>query len=131
MAFTPSKGSGAISYEVPVTPLEAVCKGNVDTAVTAERRFYSQFVLKNAASKEELLIISKDQQHTLHSKSLFHMLFLFSWLLPSTGHYLLPLTTALLLLPGTASPFPTQNEYSVARSWEGSTPTDTECPDGS
>lgn len=94
-------------YEVPVTPMEAVCKGNVDTAVTAERRFYSQFVLKNAACEEELLIIPKNQPHTLHPKSLFHMLFLFSWPLPSTG---LPLTIALLLLPETASPFPPQNE---------------------
>lgn len=81
----------------------------MDSAVSAERMFYSQFVLKNAACKEVLLIISKNQQHTLHSKSLFHMLFLFSWLLPNMGHYLLPLTIAPLLLSDTASPFPTQN----------------------
>lgn len=81
----------------------------MDSAVSAERMFYSQFVLKNAACKEVLLIISKIRQHTLHSKSLFHMLFLFSWLLPNMGHYLLPLTIVPLLLSDTASPFPTQN----------------------
>lgn len=81
----------------------------MDSAVSAERMFYPQFVLKNTACEEVLLIIPKNQQHTLHSKSLFHMLFLFSWLLPSMGHNLLSLTTALMLLSNTGSPFPTKN----------------------
>lgn len=81
----------------------------MDSAVSAERMFYPQFVLKNTACEEVLLIIPKNQQHTFHSKSLFHMLFLFSWLLPSMGHNLLSLTTALMLLSNTGSPFPTKN----------------------
>lgn len=78
----------------------------MDSAVSAERMLYPQFVLKNTACKEVLLIIPKNQQHTLHSKSLSHMLFLFSWLLPNMGHNLLSLTTALMFLPNTGSPFP-------------------------
>jgi len=93
--------------------------------------FYSPFVLKNAACKEVLLIIPKNQQHTLHSKSLFHMLFLFSWLLPNMGHYLLPLTIAPLLLSDTASPFPTQNACTELRgAWRAQHPERLRAPMG-
>lgn len=103
-------------------------KGNMGSAISAERMFYPQFVLKNTACKEVLLITPKNQQHALHSKSLSHMLVLFSWLLPSVGHNLLSLTTALKLLPNAGSPFPTQNSCTELK---GSTPREMESPDGS
>lgn len=129
VAFIPSKGSGTISYTCNTNGSYLWRKGNADSAVSAERIFYSQFVLKNAACKEVLLIIPKNQQHTPNSKSLFHMLFLFSWLFPNIGHYLLPHTP--LLLSDTASLFPTQNACARAASFEGSNPRETECPYGS
>lgn len=77
--------------------------------VVSAEMFNSHSGIETAADKEVLLTIAKNQQQALHSKSLFHMLLLFSWLLPSMGHYVLPLKTALLLLPDTAIPFSTQS----------------------
>lgn len=93
--------------------------------------FYSQFVLKNAACKEVLLIIPENQQHASHSKSLFHMLFLLSWLLPNMGHYLPPLRIAPLLLSDTASPFPTQNARTELQgAWRAQAPERPSAPMG-
>lgn len=97
-------------------------KGNVDSAVSAERMFYPQFVLKNTACEEVLLITSQTQQHTLLSKSLFHMLALVSWLLPSMGHNLLSLTTHWCSFPIQALPSPPKIPVQSCKDLEGLNP---------
>lgn len=104
-------------------------KGNVDSAVSAERMFYPQFVLKNTACEEVLLITPQTQQHTLLSKSLFHML---PW---SLGCFPAWVTTSCLLQL-TDAPFQYRLSlphpkflYRVARISKGSTPREMEVPD--